>query len=78
MPAHSPSPAAHPKAADHPDPAQMAIWRSMPPERKLAIAAAMRSSMLALKRAWFRSQDPSASEAEIDARLRAWMLHGTD
>jgi hypothetical protein len=58
-------------------PAQIAAYRRMTPEQKLAQASALYWQARALKAAWLRTQHPMWSEAEIEARVREIFLLAT-
>ena len=57
-------------ADEHATPEQLAIFRRMPPARRLAIAEQLYWSARELKAAWLRSQHNDWTEEQISEELR--------
>jgi len=58
-------------------PAQIAAYRRMTPEQKIAQAMAMYWQARALKAAWLRERFPDWSEEAIEAKVREIFLLAT-
>lgn len=57
-------------ADDRPDPAQLALWAAMTPEKRYQIGRSLYRTAWRLKLAAVRSERPSAPETEIVAEAR--------
>jgi hypothetical protein len=58
-------------------PAQIAAYRRMTPEQKIAQSMAMYWQARALKAAWLRERFPDWSEADVQAKVREIFLLAT-
>jgi len=61
---------------DRPNPEQIAAWRRMSFEEKLAVADQLRTTALRLREAWLRRQEPGLTDEEIRRRLREYLMYG--
>jgi len=57
---------------DRPDPAQMAVFRTMTPADRVRLAFRWREDAIRLRRACLRADHPGESDASIESRVREW------